>query len=231
MRFDIITAFPEAFSYFDTSIIKRAKAKEIAEVHLWHLRDFTTDKHRTIDDRPFGGGPGMVLKVEPIWKALQKVKKSSRITDRRSRILLTSLKGKAFTQRKAHEYAKCDQLVIICGHYEGVDERVKRFIDEEVSVGKYVLSGGELAAMVITDAVIRLLPAALGNPDSLEDKRFTENRGKRKEGGLVSYPVYTRPEVFSPKKGVALKTPKVLLSGDHKKIQEWIEQHKRAIKF
>lgn len=170
MRFDIITAFPESFSYLDSSLFYQAKKGKLLEIKLWPLRDFASDRHRTIDDRPFGGGPGMVLKIEPIYTALQAVKKVKRTNKRK--IILTSLAGKPFTQKLARQLSQEKQLVIICGHYEGVDERVKKLVDLEISIGPYVLTGGELPAMVIVDVVSRYLPGFLHNPESLEERRI-----------------------------------------------------------
>ena len=200
MIFDIITIFPNVFdSYFRESIVKRAQNKKLVKINIHNLRDYTTDKHKTVDDKPYGGGPGMVMMVEPICKAVKKIKGKSKI-----KVILFSAKGKKFDQKMAQRFSKLDKLIMICGRYEGVDERVAKHIaDEEVSIGDYVLTGGEIPAMIVTDAVTRLIPGVLGKKESLE-----EIKG--------SYPVYTRPEDFNK-----LKVPKVLLSGDHKKIKEW----------
>lgn len=229
MKFDIITIFPNAFdSYFNESIVKRAQNKKLIKINIHNLRNYTTDKHKTVDDKPYGGGPGMVLKIEPIYKAIQSIstksrQKSGRSTkrsDRTMRIILFSAKGKKFTQRDAHRLAKYKHLVMICGHYEGVDERVAKHIaDEEISIGDYVLTGGEIPAMVVTDAVARLIPGVLGKKESLE-----EIKG--------SYPVYTRPDDFLSrgKAGNKWKVPKVLLSGNHEKIKEWRKKYLRTLK-
>lgn len=209
-NFYIISLFPEAFSYFNASILKRAQEKKLIKIEIINPRQFTTDKHKTVDDKPYGGGPGMVLKIEPIYKAIEfigrKIKKS------KTRIILFSVRGKKFDQKIARKLAHYDNLILICGHYEGVDERVAKYlVDEEISVGDYILSGGEIPAMIVVDAVSRQIPGVLGKEESLE-----EIKG--------SYPVYTRPAVFEAKikgKKRILKVPKELLSGDHKKIKEW----------
>jgi len=205
--FDIITIFPNVLdSYFNESILKRAQKKRLVKFKAWDLRDFTKDKHRTVDDKPYGGGVGMILKVDIIYKAVKKIIRKNKKT----RIVLLSAKGKTFNQKHAKRLSKYDQLILICGHYEGVDERVARYIaDEEISIGDYILTGGEVPAMVICDAVARLIPGVI-NKKSLEEESSVD---------LKEYPQYTRPEVFNK-----WKVPKVLLSGHHKKIQEWKEK-------
>jgi len=202
------------------SILKRAQEKGIIEIKIWNLRNFALDKHKTTDDYPYGGGPGMVLKIEPIYYAIEKIKQSFRTKKRK--IILTDLRGKIFNQNIARELSKEKQIIIVCGHYEGVDERVKKIVDMSLSIGKYVLTGGELPAMVIIDAVSRHIKGVLKNPESLEEKRFNK---------LLSIPIYTRPEVFITKEGKKLKVPKVLLSGNHKKIEEWRRKHAKEIKI
>lgn len=226
IKFHIITVFPEALkSYIDSSLIKKARAKGILSIDLINLRDFVLDKKKQVDDRPFGGGPGMVLKVEPIYKAVKKIKGKIRKKDAKIRTILLSLKGKKFSQSKARSLSKYDHVILICGHYEGIDERVAKYIaDEEISLGDFVLSGGEIPALVVLDATSRLVSGFLGNEESLEEKR-----GKKFGKKLVSIPSYTRPEVFSPKKGQKWKAPKVLLSGNHKKIEEWREKNLKII--
>jgi tRNA (guanine37-N1)-methyltransferase len=227
IRFDIITIFPDIFdSYLQESLIARAHKKKLIQVRIHNLRDWTFDRHKTVDDRPFGGGIGMVMKVEPIYKAVQSLKSRSRNSKskiKKSTTILFTPRGKKFDQKMAYRFSKLDQLIMICGRYEGVDERVARYIaQEEVSIGDYVVMGGELAAMVVIEAVARLIPGVLGKAKLLEE-RIT------KKGGFIEYPEYTRPEVFSPKKGVYWKTPRVLLSGNHKKIEEWKKKHGREI--
>lgn len=214
MRFDIITGFPGAFaSYLDSSMMRRAIQKKSIQVKIHDLRDYTTDAHKTIDDRPYGGGPGMVLKIEPIFKCLKKIysKKNSR-----TRVILFDAKGGQFDQKKALDLGKrFKRIIMVCGHYEGVDARVEKLVDEKISVGPYVLTGGELPALVIVDAVTRLLKGVLGNEASLDFESFLKGRD------LKEYPQYTRPEIFEPKKGSKWRVPKVLISGDHKNIAKW----------
>jgi len=215
MRFDILTIFPGILeSYFNESIIKRARQQKLLEINEYDIRAHTTDKHRTVDDRPYGGGAGMIMKVEPIYKTLQKIKaikpeaESHKKIRSKVRIVLLAANGKQFTQNDAKRLSKYDRLVFICGRYEGVDERVTKFIDEKISIGPYVLTGGELPAAVIIDAVARHIPRVLGNKESLVEESFTDSEGE--------YPQYTRPEIFKK-----MKVPKILMSGDHKKIEEW----------
>ncbi|MFA6436816.1 MAG: tRNA (guanosine(37)-N1)-methyltransferase TrmD [Candidatus Paceibacterota bacterium] len=221
MRFDIITIFPDILSsYSKESILGRAQKKGLIEVNFHDLRDYTTDKHRTTDDTPFGGGPGMVMMVEPIFKAVEALsaKYEIRNTKYEKRVILLSPKGKKFDQKMAKRLSKYDQLVFICGRYEGVDERVKEYIaDEEISIGDYVLSGGELPAIVIVEAVSRLIPGVLGNKESLESESHTNV-------GDLDFLQYTRPAEFITGDGKKLKVPEILLSGDHAKIKKWREE-------
>ncbi|HZX49905.1 MAG TPA: tRNA (guanosine(37)-N1)-methyltransferase TrmD [Candidatus Paceibacterota bacterium] len=215
MRFDIITIFPEIFdSYFKESLLKRAQEKKLLEIRAHNLRDWSQDAHKTVDDSPFGGGLGMVMKPEPIYKAVGSLK----IKNSKLKVLLFTPRGKKFTQKKAAEYAKLDQLIMVCGRYEGVDERVGKYIaGEQISIGDYDLMGGELPAMVVTETVARLVPGVIGKEEFLKEHI--------KDGGFVEYPQYTRPEVFS-----TWKVPKVLMSGNHKKIEEWRTKHGKIIK-
>jgi tRNA (guanine37-N1)-methyltransferase len=217
MIFDIITLFPESFSYLNTSILKKAQEKKIIKIRFWNPRDFAKDKSE-VDDKPYGGGPGMVLKFEPIYKALEEAKKTYKTKKRK--IILTNPVGKIFNQNLARELSKEKQIIIICGHYEGIDARIEKFVDLKISVGKYILTGGELPTMIIVDSVTRHLPGALHHPLSLEEKRNHQ--------GLYSYPVYTRPEIIKIK-NLKLKVPKVLLSGNHKLIEEWRKKHSKKI--
>ena len=216
MRFDIITIFPNIFgSYLRESIIKRAQAKKLVKINIHNLRDYTKDKRKTVDDRPYGGGFGMVLMVEPIYQAVKDIKKRSRAKKRK--IILLSAKGKKFDQPMARRFSKLDQLILICGRYEGIDERVTKYIaDEEISVGDYILTGGELPTMIIVDTVTRLVPGVIAK-GSLEEESFSKEK-------YIEYPHYTRPENFKN-----WKVPKVLLSGDHKKIKEWQKKHSIGI--
>ena len=220
-HFNIITIFPHIFSakggpasggefcgYFSESIIKRALEKKLIDVNVINLRDFTNDKHKTVDDTPFGGGAGMVMKVEPIYKAIQSIK--SKVKSQKSRIILFSAKGKKYTQADAARLSQYDNLTLICGRYEGVDERVAQNIaDEEISIGDYVLTGGEIPAMAVVDSVARLIPGVLGNEESPKDESHSEE-------GYLEYPQFTRPENFND-----WKVPEVLLSGNHKEIEKW----------
>lgn len=211
LKIDILTIFPDVFdSYFAASIISRAQKKHLLSIQAHDLRRWAAGKHRKVDDSPYGGGPGMVLKAEPIARALQSLRALPRSHRQKSapRIILTSARGKQFTAADAKRLAKYKRLIFICGRYEGVDERViEQFADEELSIGPYILTGGELPAMAMSDAVARHIPGVLGKSESLE-----ETRG--------SFPQYTRPETFAWKKE-KLSVPKVLLSGDHQKIEAW----------
>ncbi len=221
MKFDIITIFPEIFnSYLNVSLIARAQRKKLIKINVHNLRKWTNNNHKTVDDRPFGGGLGMVMKVEPIFKAVNALKKSK---IPKTKVILFTPRGKKFDQRLAYQLSKLDRIIFICGRYEGVDERVaKNIADIELSIGDYDLMGGELPAMVAIETISRLIPGVLGKKELLKE-RIT------KEGGFVEYAQYTRPEIFKPKKSVAWKTPKILLSGDHKKIEEWRKNHRKVI--
>ena len=226
MIFHVITLFPEIFdSYFQASILGKAQEKKLLKVKAYQLRTWATDKHHKVDNSPYGGGPGMVLMVEPIDKAIRFIKSKIKNKKQKTRIILLSTRGKIFNQQEAKRLVKYDQLIFICGRYEGVDERVAQYIaDEEISVGDVVLSGGEIPAMMVIDAVARFIPGVLGKTESLEDIKG-------------SYPTYTRPEIYFPdkknqrnpdvKSGLRSnrrrqwRVPKELVSGDHKKIAEW----------
>ena len=219
IQFDIITIFPEIFdSYFDESILKRAQKKKLIKIKIHNLRDFTKDVHKTVDDRPYGGGAGMIFKVDVIFRAAEKILKKNKKT----RIILFSAKGKKFDQKKAEKLKKYEQIILICGRYEGIDERVAKYIaDEEISIGDYVLTGGEIPAMVILDAVSRLVPGAI-KEKSLKEESFS--------AGLKEYPQYTRPELFKPGKNKRnWQVPKILLSGHHKNIKDWQEKHSKTL--
>ncbi|MCX6795203.1 MAG: tRNA (guanosine(37)-N1)-methyltransferase TrmD [Candidatus Falkowbacteria bacterium] len=217
-KFKIITIFPEILnSYYRESIIKRACDKKIIDIENYNLRDWTTDHHKTVDDTPYGGGAGMLMKIEPLYKAIQAVKKGS--TKKTRKIVLMAASGNTWSQKKAKEYAKLDELIIICGRYEGVDARIKEFVDEEISIGDYVLTGGELGAAVIIDSITRLLPGVLGNEESAMEESHSEE-------GVLEYPQYTRPEVFKVGKK-NYPVPRVLLEGNHKLINEWRKKEQR----
>ncbi len=200
--------------FFEESIVKRAIDKKLVEVEFINLRNFAINKYGSVDDRPYGGGVGMIMRVDVIYRALSKifnfpyVPQGKQFPISKRKILLTSPKGRQFNQKKAREYSKLKHLIIIAGHYEGVDERVLDYVDEEVSLGDFVMTGGEIAAAAITDAVVRLIPKVLKKAEATQLESFSEK--------LLEYPQYTRPENFKGK-----KVPKVLLSGDHKKIEEW----------
>jgi tRNA (guanine37-N1)-methyltransferase len=206
MRFDIITIFPELFgSVFDFGIVRRAVEAKLIEINIHDLRDYTHDRHRQVDDRPFGGGAGMVMKPEPLFRAVEAVTSDSPDAS----VALLSPQGRLFDQDLAREYSLKPKVVLICGRYEGVDERiVKHLITDEVSIGDFVLSGGEIPAMVVVDAVTRLIPGALGCEQSAERESFV--------GGLLDYPQYTRPAEYR-----GMKVPEVLLSGNHAEIERW----------
>lgn len=204
MRFTILTIFPEMFAPLQESIIKRAQQADLVEIRLVNFRDYAESKHKNVDDVPYGGGSGMVLKPEPIFRAVQDL---GNIEGKRKIILLTP-QGKVFNQNKAAELADCDELVLLCGHYEGFDERIRTLADEELSIGDYVLTGGELAAMVVIDAVARLVPGVLGKANSAEYDSHSK--------GLLEYPQYTRPPEYE-----GLSVPEILLSGHHSRIEQW----------
>ncbi len=209
IKFDIVTIFPEVVStYTGSSILKRAQEKGLVEIEVHNLRDWALDKHRVVDDTPYGGGPGMIIKVEPVFNCLKDLKKDN------SLVILTSPKGERLVQSKLKELSEKQNAhyIILCGHYEGFDQRIHDYlVDYEFSIGDYVLSGGELPALVLVDGVIRLIPGVLGNEDSLILETFTE--------GVVDYPQYTKPQQFNN-----WKVPDVLLSGDHQKIDKWREE-------
>ncbi len=203
MRIDILTLFPEMFeSPFGSSIIKRAREKGLVEINLVNLRDFALDRHRQADDYPYGGGAGMVLKADVVIRAVQ----AARSPD--SKVVYLTPQGRVLNQRLVRSLASCSHLILLCGHYEGVDERCQAVIDEEISIGDYVLTGGEIPAMVVTDAVVRLVPGVLGSEDAHREESFTT--------GLLEYPQYTRPRVVC-----GMEVPPVLLSGDHQAVRRW----------
>jgi len=207
MRIDVVTIFPKVISsVIGESLIKKAPEKNLVEIKIWDIREFTTDKHNTVDDTPFGGGGGMVMKAEPLAGALEKV--LSQLTGSK-RIILTSASGKKFDQIMAQDFSQEENLIIICGHYAGVDERLQQLFElEEVSIGDFVLTGGELPALVVIDAVVRLIPGVLGNFQSAENDSFYN--------GILGFPQYTRPQNFKN-----LAVPEILISGDHEKVRIW----------
>ncbi|MBI1863884.1 tRNA (guanosine(37)-N1)-methyltransferase TrmD [Candidatus Woesebacteria bacterium] len=206
MKIDIVTLFPEMFKGpFDYSIMDRAIKNNLAKIEIHDLRKYGIGERRTVDDRPYSGGVGMILRVDVVVKAINEIKSKN------SKVILLSAGGKKFTQQKASEYSKLENLILICGHYEGFDERILEYVDEEITVGDYVLTGGEIPSMVITDAVVRLIPGAIPKEDATKFESFTKR-------DLVEYPQYTRPEEFE-----GLKVPGVLLSGNHSEIEKWKE--------
>ena len=228
IKFNIITIFPDIFnSYLGDSLIDRALKKKLIRVKVHNLRKWTTDKHQTVDDRPYGGGLGMVFQVEPIFKAVKEILKKSKA--KKKKIILFTPRGKKFNQKTAYNLSKLDEIIMICGRYEGIDERVAKHIaDMELSIGDYDLMGGELPAMIVIETVSRLVPGVLGKPKLLKE-RIT------KEKGFIEYAQYTRPEVFEPKSKIKAKNPKkwsvpkVLLSGNHQEIKKWREKYKKTI--
>jgi len=213
MRIDILTLFPEMFdSHLNSSILKRAQAEGIVDIVRTNIRDFSTDSYRKVDDKPYGGGPGMVMMPGPLFDCAEYVQK---LSQDKGRVVLLTPQGRRFDQEKAVELSTESRIILIAGKYEGFDERIRiGFGAEQISIGDYVLNGGELAAMVIVDTVVRLLPGALGDDDSNKDESFSS--------GLLEYPQYTRPELFRE-----MKVPDVLLSGDHDKIAKW--RHQQAL--
>ena len=210
MKIDILTLFPKMFQGpFNESIIKRAQEKGLVEIKIHNLRKWTKDKHKTADDRPFGGGTGMILMIEPIYDALKELKKKE------TRVILLTPQGKIFNQKMAQNLSKEKHLIFICGHYEGIDERVREhLVDEEISIGDYVLTGGELPSMIVLDTLIRLIPGVLKKKEAIKDESFSSKS--------LEYPQYTRPANFK-----GWQVPEALLSGDHKKIADW--RKKKAI--
>ena len=220
MTFSIITIFSNIFkSFLRESIIARAQKNNLIKINIHNLRDWADNKHKSVDDKPYGGGLGMVIKVEPIYKAIKEIKKKKKV-----KIILFTPRGKKFNQKIAYQLSKLDQVIMICGRYEGVDERVAKHIaDVELSIGDYDLMGGDLPAMIVMEAVSRLVPRVLGKPELLKE-RIT-----KKEKGFIEYPQYTRPEIFETSDGKKRRVPKVLISGDHKKIAEWRKKHQKVI--
>jgi tRNA (guanine37-N1)-methyltransferase len=207
MKIDIITLFPKLFdSVFSESLIARAQKQSIVEINLVNLRNFSQDKYGSVDDKPFGGGPGMVMKVDVVDRALKSLNSGHKI-------LLTP-QGQPFKQALAQKLSKQNHLILLCGHYEGYDERIRSLVDEEISIGDYVLTGGEIPAMVIVDTVVRLLPGVVGKVDSLTEESFSQNS--------LEYPQYTRPEDYQGK-----KVPPVLLSGNHAEIKKWRQEQSK----
>ncbi|MCB9803044.1 tRNA (guanosine(37)-N1)-methyltransferase TrmD [Candidatus Nomurabacteria bacterium] len=216
MKFDLLTIFPECLdSYFSSSILARAQKNKLIEINTHDIREQAGNKHNTVDEPPYGGGPGMVLKIEPVYKTLKKIYK---IKNKNTQVILLTPRGETLTQTKVKELAKYKRLILIAGHYEAIDARIDNFIDQKISLGNFIMTGGELAAATLIDSVARLVPGVLGKAESLDDESFSEYNKKTKEFN-IEYPQYTRPEEFK-----GLKVPEVLLSGNHQKIKEWREK-------
>ncbi len=213
ITFEIITIFPEIFdSYFNQAILKKAIGLNIVKIKIHNLREYASDKHRSVDDSPYGGGPGMLMKVDPIFKCLKDILKKK---NKKTKVIVFTPRGKTYTQKLANDFSKLERIVMICGRYEGIDERVLKYLaDMNISIGDYVLAGGEIPALILVESVSRLLPGVLGESESLAEESFS------KDETYLEYPQYTRPEVFYPNKIKEVKwsVPKVLLSGNHKKI-------------
>jgi len=209
--FEVLSIFPKMFEpVLSESIIKRAQEKKLVKINLYDLRDFTPDKHKKVDAPPYGGGPGMVFRVEPVYYALEHIKKRDKKT--KPWVILLSPQGKILTQKLAKKILRHKRIVLLCGRYEGVDERIREYlIDEEISIGDYILTGGEIPAMVLLDVLTRLIPGAVGDAESIRNESF--------ENGFLDFPHYTRPRNFK-----GWKVPSILLSGDHKKIEKWRRQ-------
>lgn len=219
MKFDILTIFPEMFPcYFNTSMMAKAIEDDLIEVNVHDLRDWATDKHKTIDDVAYGGVTGMVMKVEPIYRAVKELKEKYK--DEKIKVILLSAGGEVLKQKKVRSLSDYDRLILIAGHYKGVDGRVtEHIIDEEIAVGEYVITGGEVPAMLVVDAVSRMVPGVIGNPESKEGESHSPGVEKEHE-------VYTRPEKFKTDKGEEWSVPEVLVSGHHQKIEEWRQEHR-----
>ena len=221
ITFEIITIFPEIFKYyFKESLISKAQKKELIKINVYNLRDWTDDKRKTVDDSPYGGGLGMVMKIEPIFKAINEIKFFKKDNPK---VVLFTPRGKKFKQKIAYDLSKEKRIIFVCGRYEGIDERVlKHLADIKLSIGDYVLMGGELPAMVVIETISRLIPEVIGKENFLKE-RITNDKG------FIEYPQYTRPEVFSPEKGIYWKVPKILISGNHKEIEKWRKKHGKKI--
>ncbi len=203
MRIDILTLFPEMFSSLNASLLGKAQQKGIVEINIIDFREFSLDKHKKVDDYPFGGGAGMLLKVQPLFDAVNSIKTNN------SKVVLLSPRGRVYNQQIVKEYSNCEHLILVCGHYEGVDERfIELCVDEELSVGDYVLTGGEIPAMIVADSVCRYVDGVLGNSETVSEESFSNN--------LLEYPQYTRPQEF-----MGLKVPDVLVSGNHAEVEKW----------
>lgn len=222
MKFDLLTIFPNSLdSYFNSSIIKRARDKKLITINTYDIREQTTDQRKTVDDTPYGGGPGMVLKIEPVYKTIKKVYSRKNKT---TRVILLTPRGKTLNQNKVKQLAQYKRLILIAGHYEAIDARVDKFVDEKISLGNFILTGGELAAACVIDSVARLIPGVVGKEESVTAESFSEYNKKTQEFN-IEYPQYTRPDEFK-----GFKVPPVLLSGHHGKIKEWRDKQTKYSK-
>jgi tRNA (guanine37-N1)-methyltransferase len=230
-KFDILTIFPNILdSYFDSSILKRARDKKLIEVRTHDIREAATDKRKTVDDTPYGGGPGMVIKIEPVYKTLKKIYRpkgdrplgGKATRDKKTRVILLTPRGNTLDQNKVKQLAKYDRLILIAGHYEAIDARIDKFIDEKISLGNFVLTGGELAAACVVDSVSRLVKGVVGKEESVADESFSFYDKQSKQFN-IEFPQYTRPDKF-----MNLAVPKILLSGNHKLIKEWRQKQSKV---
>lgn len=219
MQIDVITIFPTLFGKFlEIGILGKAISNKIVKINIHDLRDYTNDKHKQVDDRPFGGGPGMILKPEPLFKAINTVKERNKSKNLKSYVIFLTPQGKKYNQEKAETLSKKQNLILICGRYEGIDQRVRdNLIDEEVSIGNYVLSGGEIPAMVIADSVTRLIPGVIGNVKFNDSESFSDAHDRFN----LDYPQYTRPAAYE-----SMKVPDILLNGNHNDIKKWREKNR-----
>jgi tRNA (guanine37-N1)-methyltransferase len=216
MKFTILTLFPEMFSGpFDHSMIKRAKQKGLVDIEFVNIRDFATDKHKSVDDHPYGGGAGMILRVDVVDRALKAVESRESKVESRKQIILLDPRGQTYNQQKAEELSQFDHIILLCGHYEGIDERIRSFVDQQISIGDYILTGGEIPVMSIIDSITRLVPGVLVDPEATVKESFH---------GLLEYPQYTRPEEYQNK-----KVPEILLSGHHQHILRWQQEQAMII--
>ncbi|MCK5413182.1 MAG: tRNA (guanosine(37)-N1)-methyltransferase TrmD [Candidatus Pacebacteria bacterium] len=228
MQFDIITIFPKMFdSYFSEGVLSRALKKNQIKINVHDLRKYSNNRHNKVDDTPFGGGVGMIIKVEPVYRALldlKIIKKDGTRTQKsqkNTKVFLMSAKGEQYNQKSARELADLKRIILICGRYEGVDERVAKYlVDGEISVGEYILTGGEIPAMIVIDSVSRLIGGVLGNEESIVNESFAQS-------GYIEHPYYTRPDIFSPNKNIKWEVPEVLQSGNHQKIKKWKEKYSK----
>jgi len=215
MQFDVLSIFPSIFtSFLNESILKKAQAKKLIKINLHDFRKFAEGRHKVVDDKPYGGGPGMILKVEPLYACLKTIKRK-----KKARVILLSAKGKMYNQKIAQSLSREEQIIFLCGRYEGIDERIEKFVDLELSLGPYVTMGGEVAAMAMMESIARLIPGVLGKHISVNEESFSQSLN------YLEYPQFTRPPLFR-----GLKVPPVLLSGDHKKIRAWRDKSAKIIK-